>query len=68
MKVPLPPNDPLKVDPGPLPLSAWAGWKGFDREAEVEAAKGVPYRRPKLRAAQLSSEVYAQRVLALSAF
>ncbi len=72
MKVtPPPPNDPVKLDPGPLPLSAWAGWKGFDREEEVEAAKSVPYCRPKLRAATLSSVVYAHkvhRVLALSAF
>ncbi len=31
------------VDAGPLPSSAWAGWKGFGSEVEVEAAKGVLY-------------------------
>jgi hypothetical protein len=31
----------------------------FESEAEVEAAKGVPYRRLMLRAVQLSSEVYS---------
>ncbi len=34
---------------------ARAGWKGFDSEVEVEAVKVVLYRRPMLRAAQLSS-------------
>ncbi len=37
-----------------MPSSAWAGWIYFESEMEVEAAKGVPYRRPILGAAQLS--------------
>ncbi len=39
----------VKLDTGPLPSSAWAGWRGFESEMEVEAAKGVPYFRPMLR-------------------
>ncbi len=41
-----------------MPSSAWAGCICFDSEVEVEAEKGVLYRRPILRAAQLSYEVY----------
>jgi hypothetical protein len=33
-------KDPALLDAGPLPSSALAGWKGFDSEVEVEAAKG----------------------------
>ncbi len=29
-----------------MPSSAWAGWIYFESPVEVEAAKGVPYRRP----------------------
>jgi hypothetical protein len=42
-----------------MPSSAWAGWICFESVVEVEAAKGVPYRLPMLRAVQLSSEVYS---------
>jgi hypothetical protein len=42
-----------------MPPSAWAGWICFESEVEVEAAKDEPYCRSNLRAAQLSSEVYA---------
>jgi hypothetical protein len=42
-----------------MPSSAWAGWICFESEVEVEAAKYEPYRRSKLWAAQLSSEVYS---------
>jgi hypothetical protein len=42
-----------------MPSSAWAGWICFESEMEVEAAKGVLYRRLMLRAVQLSSEVYS---------
>jgi hypothetical protein len=42
-----------------MPSSAWAGWICYESEVEVEAAKGVQYRRPMLRAVQLSSEVYS---------
>jgi hypothetical protein len=42
-----------------MPPSAWAGWICFESEVEVEAAKDEPYRRSKLRAVQLSSEVYS---------
>jgi hypothetical protein len=42
-----------------MPSSAWAGWICFESEVEVEAAKGVPYRRLMLRAVQLPSEVYS---------
>jgi hypothetical protein len=41
-----------------MPSSAWAGWICFESEVEVEAAKGVLYRRLMLTAIQLSSEVY----------
>ncbi len=41
-----------------MPSSAWAGWINVESLVEVEAAKGVPYRRPILRAAQLWYEVY----------
>jgi hypothetical protein len=36
-----------------MPSSAWASWIYFEIPVEVEAAKGVPYRRPILKAAQL---------------
>jgi hypothetical protein len=39
----------VKLDTGPLPSSAWAGWRAFDSETEVEAAKCVLYFRPMLR-------------------
>ncbi len=52
-------KDPILIDVGPMPSSAWAGWICFESEVEVEAAKSVPYRRPMFRAAQLSSEVYS---------
>ncbi len=39
--------------------SAWASWIYFESEVEVEAAKGVPYRWPLLRADQLWYEVYS---------
>jgi hypothetical protein len=49
-----------------MPSSAWAGWRCFESEVEVEAAKDEPYRQSKLRAVQsklravqLSSEVYS---------
>jgi hypothetical protein len=42
-----------------MPSSAWAGWICFESEVEMEAAKGVPYRRLMLRAVQLPSEVYS---------
>ncbi len=42
-----------------MPSSAWAGWICFESEVEVEAAKDEPYRRSKIRAVQLSSEVYS---------
>jgi hypothetical protein len=29
-----------------MPSYAWAGWICFESKMEVEAAKGVPYRRP----------------------
>jgi hypothetical protein len=34
-----------------MPSSAWAGWIYFESTVEVEAAKGVRYRLPMLRAA-----------------
>jgi hypothetical protein len=34
-----------------MPSSAWAAWIYFENEVEVEAAKGVLYRLPMLRAA-----------------
>jgi hypothetical protein len=52
-------KDPVLIDAGPMPSSAWAGWMCFESEVEVEAAKGVPYRLPMFRAVQLSSEVYS---------
>jgi hypothetical protein len=52
-------KDPVQLDAGPMLSPAWAGWKCFESEVEVEAAKGVPYRRSMLRAVQLSSEVYS---------
>ncbi len=52
-------KDPVELDAGPMQSSAWAGWICFESEVEVEAAKDEPYRRSKLRAAQLSSEVYS---------
>ncbi len=42
-----------------MPSSAWAGWINVEILVEVEAATGVPYRRPILRAAQLWYEVYS---------
>ncbi len=51
-------KDPVWIDTGPLPFSAWAGWMCFDSEAEMKAAQGVQYRRLMLRAVQLLSEVY----------
>ncbi len=42
-----------------MPSSAWAGWIYFESEVEVEAANGVKYRRPMLRATQLWYEVYS---------
>jgi hypothetical protein len=50
-------RDIVLLDARPLPSSAYAGWKGFDSEVEVEAAKAEPYGWPKLRAVQLSPEV-----------
>jgi hypothetical protein len=52
-------KDPVQLDAGPLPSSAWAGWRCFNSEMEVEAAKGELYRWPILTAVKLSSEVYA---------
>jgi hypothetical protein len=52
-------KDPVQVDTGPMPSSAWAGWICFESEMEVEAAKGVPYRRPMLGAVKLLSKVYS---------
>jgi hypothetical protein len=46
------------VDAGPLPSSDWASWSCFEMEMEVEAAQGVPYRRPTLIAVKLFTEVY----------
>jgi hypothetical protein len=42
-----------------MPPSAWTGWIWFESKVEVEAAKDEPYCWSKLRAAQLSSEVYS---------
>ncbi len=53
------PKDPVQIDAGPLPSSAWAGWIWIDSEVEAEAANIVPYRRLMLRAVQLLSELYA---------
>ncbi len=52
-------KDPVLLDAGPLPSPARSSWKGFDIEVEVEATKGKPYRRPMLRAVQLSCKVCA---------
>ncbi len=55
----MPTKAPIQIDAGPLPSSAWSGWMCIDSEVEVEAAKGVLYRRLMLRAVQLLSEVYS---------
>ncbi len=52
-------KDPVYIDAGPMPSSAWAGWIRFESEVEVEAAKSVPYRRLMLSAIKLPSEVYS---------
>ncbi len=52
-------KDPVYLDKRPLPSSAWASWKDFESGVEVEAAKDEVYRRPMVRAIQLSSEMYA---------
>jgi hypothetical protein len=52
-------KDPVQLDAGPMLSPAWAGWKCFECELEVEAANGVPYCRSMLRAVKMSSEVYS---------
>jgi hypothetical protein len=46
-------KDPVQIDAGPLPASAWAA-----SAVEVEAAKDLPCCQLMLRAVQLLSEVY----------
>ncbi len=52
-------KDPVQLDAGPMPSSAWAGWIYFESPVKVEAANGVPYRRLIIRAVQLWYEVYS---------
>ncbi len=41
-----------------MSLSAWPYWGMIESSEEVEAAKGVPYRRTMLTATKLSPKVY----------